>query len=85
VLVKVRRSDDGRHAVAPGLPPPPCGLATGFTERSGTSWLFCDDAGRITTFRLGSGGRRWAAYGKPSDAVVPDDVDDFSFALPPVG
>lgn len=67
----------------PGLPALPCGFAGGFTDAEGTSWVFCADTPRITTYRVEKGGQEWKPFGKPTTAVVPAAATELAVVLPP--
>jgi hypothetical protein len=68
-----------------GLPKPPCGFAGGFRFGDGTAWLFCADTPSIAAFDLNKGDESWAAFGVPSERIVPGVAAEMTFALPPLG
>jgi hypothetical protein len=53
------------------LPPSPCRQAAGFTEGSGTTWVFCADAPSVKAYYLPKDAQEWTAFGKPSSDVAP--------------
>ncbi|MBO9522729.1 MAG: hypothetical protein J7518_14450 [Nocardioidaceae bacterium] len=66
----------------PGLPALPCGFAGGFTDAEGTSWVFCADTPRITTYKVAEDGEQWQRFGTPSAPVVPPAASEIAVALP---
>lgn len=52
-------------------PDNPCRLSAGFTEASGTTWVFCADDPSVKTYYLLKGAREWSAFGTPSAPVAP--------------
>ncbi len=66
------------------LPDNPCRLAAGFTEASGTTWVFCFDDPSVKTYYLPKGAQEWTAFGKPSTAVAPIAAG-VPLVLPPAG
>lgn len=65
------------------LPENPCRQSAGFTEASGTTWVFCADEPTVKTYYLPKGAREWTAYGKPSTAIAPVAAG-VRLVLPPV-
>lgn len=68
----------------PGVPALPCGFAGGFTDGSGTSWIFCADTPSISAYRVAKGEQQWKPFGKASVNVVPGTAAELSVVLPPV-
>jgi len=66
----------------PKQPASPCRLGAGFTDEAGLTWAFCADQPTVTAYYLSEGGKKWAAYGKPSPAVAPIAAG-FPLVLPP--
>ena len=65
-----------------GLPDPKCDLVSGFKSADGTNWVWCVTGQDLQLKKLS--GSKWSAYGKAIEGVVPKDVVEFAYALPPL-